>query len=226
MRPVCTSFDAALRETRAIARGQQDELRIGYLMSAAQTHVTPALKELRRDYPKTKVTLLDLAPGAQIEALRAGTIDLALIGHEGGLIAKEFHTRTIATFPVVVALSADHPLAKKRMVALKDLAQEGFVGFPEEDMPGRNGWMKGICRDAGFQPSFHWLADSLTHALSLVVSELGVTLLPAYLTKFPHPGVVLRPLRDSTATWDFLVARPRGKVSGSVQRFLEALKGT
>src|SRR5436190_23368232 len=97
MRPVCTSFDTALRETRALARGQQDELRIGYLMSAAQTHVTPALKELRRDFPKTKVTLLDLAPGAQIAALRAGTIDLALIGHEGGLIAKEFHTRTIAS---------------------------------------------------------------------------------------------------------------------------------
>jgi DNA-binding transcriptional LysR family regulator len=198
-------------------------LRIGYLMSAAQTHVTPALKELRRDFPKTKVTLLDLAPGAQIAALRAGTIDLALIGHEGGLIAKEFHTRTIASFRVVAALSADHRLAKKRAVGLKELAGEPFVGFPEEDMPGRNGWMKTICRPAGFQPSFLWLADSLTHTLSLVVSEQAVTLLPSYLTKFPHPGVVLLRLHDSTAMWEFIVARPRGKAGNAALRFIAAL---
>jgi acetolactate decarboxylase len=37
----------------------------------------------------------DLSPGEQIEALRKGEIDLALIGQEGALLSSEFYIRKL-----------------------------------------------------------------------------------------------------------------------------------
>src|SRR5688500_12743890 len=47
-RKLLDDYDAALAEARRLARGQKDELRIGYLASAAQSLLTPALATLRR----------------------------------------------------------------------------------------------------------------------------------------------------------------------------------
>ena len=44
-------------------------------------------------------------------ALRAGEIDIALIGQEGGVVARDFYTRRLAALRVVVALPEHHPLA-------------------------------------------------------------------------------------------------------------------
>jgi DNA-binding transcriptional LysR family regulator len=90
MQRVLADYDAAMAEARQLARGQRDLIRIGYLGSAAQTFLDPALFALRRTHPEVKVKLLDLSPGEQIVALRKGEIDLALIGQEGALLSAEF----------------------------------------------------------------------------------------------------------------------------------------
>jgi DNA-binding transcriptional LysR family regulator len=77
---VLAGYDAAIAEARRLARGQRDLLRIGYLGSAAQEFLNPALAELRRTQPEVRIKLLDLSPGQQIAALRKGEIDLGLIG--------------------------------------------------------------------------------------------------------------------------------------------------
>ncbi|WP_218281135.1 LysR substrate-binding domain-containing protein [Verrucomicrobium spinosum] len=52
-------------------------MRIGYIGSAAQFYLNPALTELRKRHPEVRVKLLDQAPGEQIAALQQGEIDLA-----------------------------------------------------------------------------------------------------------------------------------------------------
>ncbi len=78
-RPLLDQYDAVCADLRRQARGQRAELRIGYIGSAAQTYLNPALTALRREHPEAKVKLLDLTPGEQIAALKKGDIDLALI---------------------------------------------------------------------------------------------------------------------------------------------------
>ena len=90
---VLADYDAAIEEARRLARGQRDLIRLGYLGSAAQTFLDPALAALRRTHPEVKVKLLDLSPGEQIVALRKGEIDLAQIGQEGALLSNEFYIR-------------------------------------------------------------------------------------------------------------------------------------
>src|SRR4051812_24138767 len=70
-------YDSAMAEVRRLVRGESERLRIGYVASAAQEYLGPALAVLRRAYPKLKVKMLDQTPGEMIIALRQGEIDLA-----------------------------------------------------------------------------------------------------------------------------------------------------
>jgi len=223
MRPLLASFDAVIADTRRRARGQNVELRIGYIASAASEFLNPALAALRAKHPEIRIRLVDLSPGEQLAALRRGELDLALIGHAGTFVSREFHLRRIALFPVCVALPANHPRAREESIRLEDLRHELFVGAVESDLPGHNRWSTALCRKAGFRPRFVADAESLSHALSTVITEGAVAFLPLYSAKVGAPGVIFRPLRDSTARWELLVAWQRGRVPDAVQVLLEAL---
>lgn len=222
-KPVLAKFDTVLADVCKRARGQSADLRIGYIMSAASDYLNPALGALRKAHPEVKVSMRDLSPGEQITALRAGEIDVALIGHAGVLLEKDFYVRKLATLPVMVALAEDSPLAKTAAVKLGDLKKELFVGAPDADMPGHNQWVAQVCKRAGFKPRFVQDADSITHGLSLIVTEGAVSLLPDYAKKLQVPGVVFRPLKDSAAKWDLMVAWQRGKTSAPLKALLDAL---
>lgn len=223
MKPLLEKFDAVIDDARKQARGQSTRLRVGYQMSLAAEYLHPALAALRRAHPEVKVNLLDLSPGEQIEALRKGEIDLALLGHAGGVITKEFYVRRVARYPVFVVVGATHPLAAQSSVPLADLKRELFVGANDRDLPGHNAWITQLCRKAGFRPRFVLNAESLTHGLATVVTEEAVTLMPDYAKTAAGPGVVFRPLRDAIAHWDLYVAWQRGKVSEPVRAILAAL---
>ena len=222
MGPLLDEFDRALAEVRKRARGQSLELRIGYLMSAVADYLNPALAALRREHPEVKARLLDLSPGEQMTALRRGELDLALIGAAGGLVSRDFYVKKISSLPVRIALAESHPLAARPRVALADLRGESFVGAPERDLPGHNRWVTRLCRAAGFKARFVQDADSLTHGLLLVVTEGAVSLVPEFAKNVSAPGVVFRPLKDQ-ATWDLLVAWPRGKLTPPLRTLLAAI---
>ena len=218
-------YDAVIAEARRLARGQRDLIRVGYLGSAAQMFLDPALSVMRRSHPEVKVKLLDLSPGEQIAALRKGEIDLALIGQEGALVSTEFYTQRLTTLPLVAVMPADHSLASKKQISLKELRNERFISSIEEDLPGHNRWITQLCRRAGFRPKFVQEAVSVSNLFTLIASEGAVALVPSYLRHFPVAGVAMVELSDKKATWDFLVVWQRGRTAKSLRDLIDALTG-
>ena len=226
MRGVLADYDSALAEIRRLARGERDQLRIGYLASAAQIYLNPALIALRKAHPKIEVKLLDLSPGEQLAALRRGEIDVAVIGQEGCAARSDFYTRKLVTLPVLAAIPADHPLATRMEIDLAGLRNERFLSAPEHDLPGRDRWIAQLCRKAGFRPKFGETADSLSQGFALIAGSGAVSLVPGYMVSMAVPGVAFVPLKNPEAVWDFLVVWQRGKVSPPVTVFLDALAKT
>ncbi len=224
MRPVLDAYEVALAEVRRQSRGLRSELRVGYLISAAQSVLTPALASLRKTHPGLKLKLHDMSPKEQIDARRAGELDIALIGQEGAVAAREFYSHILRSLGVCAALSISDPLAVKKRIAIKELKARDFIGIDEDQMSGRNRWMTALCRAAGFKPRFAAITDGITHVLSQVVSESAVTLLPDYFRGFNHPGVAFVPVSDANARWDFIVLWQRGKVPATTRAMIEALK--
>lgn len=220
MRPVLAKADAVMAEARRLARGHSKLLRIGYLMSAAAEYLNPAIAALRKAHPEIKVRLVDLSPGEQIEALRAGELDVIILGNLNAAIPREFFVRRIATLPVVVALPSAHPLAQKDTLALAELRGESFVGARSEDVPGFNEWITQLSRRAGFRPRFVENATGLTQALSVLVAENAVTLLPGLATSIRTTGVAFCRLRSPAVRWDLQVAWQRGKMTEAVRELV------
>src|SRR5882672_4831129 len=129
-------YDSTMAEVRRLLRGESDRLRIGYVASAVQEYLGPALAVLRRAYPKLKVKMLDQTPGEIIIALRRGEIDLALTGLGANLLSRDFYTRKLATVPSLVALPINHRLAAEKQVSISLLKDETFIRASDDVAPG------------------------------------------------------------------------------------------
>jgi DNA-binding transcriptional LysR family regulator len=221
--PLLRSVDDAVAEVRRRVRGQSVELRVGYIGSAATDFLNPALAVLRERHPEVRVHLFDRSPGEQLAALRRGELDLALLSRLGSSAAPDVHVRRIGSFPLQVALPASHRFAKRAEVTLKELRTEAFVGAAEGDLPGFDRWLTALCRKAGFRPRILTDADGVGQALSLVLAEHAVAVLPFLPSRVPAPGIAFVPLVGSAAHWDLVVAWQRGRIPAAVHVLIGAL---
>ena len=219
-------YDSTMAEVRRLVRGESEHLRIGYVASAVQEYLAPALTVLRRAYPRLKVKMLDQTPGEIIIALRRGEIDLALTGHGVDLLARDFYTRKLASVPSVVALPVSHPLASEKKISISQLKNETFIGGPDDIVPGYNQKIIHFCRKFGkFRPRLITLGKptGLAEALTLSANEDATSIQPAYISHLNIPNVVMVPIADPGATWDLFVVWQRGKAAGPLRTLLDEL---
>ncbi len=221
--PLVRDHDFARAEALAFAQGRHQQLRVGYIGLAAARYLNPALASLRREFRGLKLLLFDQTPAEQLQALREGRIDVAVVGQEGGVLGEEFFRRQAARLGVRVALPADHPLAALPSLALVQLKRERFVGVSEQAVPGRNKWIKQLAAKAGFRPRLLADSGSITETFALIAGEGAVALLPDYLDGSPPPGITYVVLSDKWATWTLYVMRQRGRGSAAAIRLVDLI---
>lgn len=219
-------YDSAMAEVRRLNRGESEQLRIGYIASAVQEYLDPALAAVRRAYPKLKVKMLDQSPGEMIAALRQGKIDLALTLHGIDLLSRDFYTRKLATVKSLVALPVTHRLANEKRVSISQLKGETFVRGSDDEVPGYNQRLGQFCRKyGGFRPRLATIenATSLVESLALAANEEAISIQPAFISHLKAPNVVMVPIADAGATWDLFVVWQPGEISAPLRTLLSKL---
>ena len=223
-------YDSTMAEVRRLNRGEREGLRIGYIASAVQEYLGPALAVLRRAYPRLKVKMLDQTPGEMIIALRQGKIDLALTLHGIDLLSRDFYARKLATVKSVVALPVSHRFATERQVSLSQLKGESFVRGSDDVVPGYTQRIIQFCRKyGGFRPRLTTidkatsLVESLAESLAVAANEEAISIQPAFISHLNVPNVVMVPIADAGATWDLFVVWQRGKIAGPLRTLLSEL---
>jgi DNA-binding transcriptional LysR family regulator len=223
MRALLASYDLAMSDTRRDLRGETDQVRIGYIATAPQQYLRGLLREVRRSHPDTDLKLVNLSPGEQIIALRAGEIDIGITLDRGEL-ASEFYTRKLVETRCCIALSEQHPLAIGDRVRLSNLKGEFFASWDSQQVPGWERQVEGYCKSYGkFRPKFHGAAKSLAQAFELVANENSVLLLAASASHLSPAGVVMLPLADAEVTWKIVVVWRRGRAGGALKALLDAM---
>ena len=111
---------------------------MGYIAPVLASILTPALRRFSQQQSDTEVALREMPPGEQLNALREGRIDLALIGNPCPEVEREFAVSVLKRIPLQAVLPDNHLLALRKRIALSELEAEQFVGFAEEKFPGRN----------------------------------------------------------------------------------------
>ena len=222
-------YDSAMAEVRRLVRGESERLRIGYIASAAQEYLGPALAVLRRAYPKLKVKMLDQTPGEMIIALRQGEIDLALTLHGADLLSRDFYARKLATVRSLVVLPVSHRFATEKQVSLSQLKDETFVRGSDDAVPGYTQRIVQFCRKyGGFRPRMVTVdrATGLAESLTLSADEDAISIQPAFISHLNVPNAVMVPIADAGATWDLFVVWQRGKAAGPLRTLLSGLNLT
>ncbi|HEV7331961.1 MAG TPA: LysR substrate-binding domain-containing protein [Flavisolibacter sp.] len=179
---------------RSLSRGETGTLHIGFATSTIFSGLTAAIQTHKKRYPKVELRLQELSSAAQTAALQAGTIDIGFIREAG-------HWEGIACHPIlkerfVAVLSAKHPLAKKKELALKDLQGEPFVHFPRSVAPALYDKVHTVFVKGGFYPNIVQEAMEWQTIVSLVEANLGVSICPASFQKLLIGKVQYRPLSD------------------------------
>jgi DNA-binding transcriptional LysR family regulator len=223
-------YDSTMAEVRRLVRGESeresDRLHIGYIASAVQEYLGPALAVLRRAYPRLKVKMLDQTPGEMIIALRQGKIDLALTLHGIDLLSRDFYARKIATVRSLVALPVRHRFATERQVSLSQLKGETFVRGSNDAVPGYTQRIIQFCRKyGGFRPRLATIdkATSLVESLALAANEEAISIQPAFISHLDVPNVVMVPIADAGATWDLFVVWQPGEIARPLRTLLSEL---
>ncbi|MEV6218441.1 LysR family transcriptional regulator [Nocardia sp. NPDC051833] len=186
---------AALERADAELACARDELvgtlRIGAFPTAARTLLSPALVTLSTDHPRLELTVTEIDPAEVPDALRAGTLDIALT-HDYDLVpatpdaalrTEPLHSETVHLATRAPARTPD-PL--RAQVESPWIA--GTPGTLCHTVTLR------VCQAAGFTPRIRHHADDFTTVLALVAAGAGAAIVPAMALHSPPAAITLTPL--------------------------------
>jgi DNA-binding transcriptional LysR family regulator len=180
----------------ALAAGRTElagELRIGAFPTAVRTLLPAALVALGTEHPRLELQVTELDPVQVPDALRAGTLDIALV-HEYDYVPAEpdaaLEARPLLTETIYLASAAPVPgRAGEVLRRCADLpwivASPGTLCFLMAER---------LCQAAGFSPRIRHRADDFATVLALVAAGQGVALVPELARADSPAGVVLTPL--------------------------------
>ncbi len=165
----------AVDAVRGVVRGTVE---LGTLSHLGTLDMSAVLVQIHREYPDVVVKLRQTVQGTRssLEALRDGTLDLALLSlSEDSLPGIEL--RQLHAEPMLFVIPEGHRLAGRKRISLEEVAGEHYVDFPQ-------GWGNRTTVDAAFaalglQRSVGTEVSSLAFALELIQQGLGVSFLPA-----------------------------------------------
>jgi DNA-binding transcriptional LysR family regulator len=223
---ILTRAEDAIASTRRVARGEEGRIGLGFTSSASFHPFVPrVIRAFREARPLVTLALEESGTVELVEALRAETIDVAVVRSPVGANAG------VAVFPVLeepmfVALPSGHPLAASSdPLPLAALAGETFILYRRPVGPGLHDAIIAACDRAGFSPTIGQQAPRMLSTLSLVAAGLGVTLVPASMCRLEAEGVAYRPLDPAAQLAAPLnLAHRRDETSAAVRGFIALVR--
>jgi len=192
--PLLRSLGGIERELRAVAGGEVGHLRVGFTGLAMATVLPAILREFHRRHPGIKLELSESPTARQLAALQAGEIACGFF-HPDATPATGLRTRLLLQEKNGVLLPAEHPLASRVQLRLRDLAATPFVLFPREYNAGFYDRILAAFTAAGISPRIAEEVWPRANGIGLVRAGVGATFMSPSEAKHLPPEVVFRPLQ-------------------------------
>ena len=219
-RRLLTAAAEAARAAGRAARGETGRLAIGFIAQLSYEWLPTVLRSFRKRYADVEISLTELTPTRQIEELVDRRIDLGIIGLGLPQPHDELEIAIMSQERLVAAVPLDHPLATRRVLALKELAREKFIFTARHDAPAYTPWLLALCQRAGFEPEVALETDRSPSALNYVAAGFGVALFPAQIGRLAMPSVRFVPLDKTTPEYQLCAAWRKDNRSPALARFL------
>ncbi|GAA3082615.1 LysR family transcriptional regulator [Streptomyces olivoverticillatus] len=203
-------------------------VRLGLFLSAGAAILPLSLTRLAATDPQITVTTTEGTTPSLIRALRAGSIDLAVLTSrpphrplDGE--SPRLHVETVADTELVVAVPSAGEFAGRTAVHVDELVDAPWIATPASNAEPLLGVWPGL---PGRPDIVHCARDWLTK-LQLVAGGFGVTTVPSRLSPVLPPGVSLLHVEGAPPEIRrVLVARLPGRPTPAITAVTRAIAST
>lgn len=140
-----------------------------------------------------QLALREAGSTALLADLRAGHVDVALLGSSGPLAEADLTVQPLATVPFTIAVAQDHPLAKRTDLTFHELADEPFVTLSEGFVHTKA--LQWFTANSGTHPRVVFRTPDVNLLKQMVAQHVGIALLTE-MAVTPADGLATIPLTD------------------------------
>jgi DNA-binding transcriptional LysR family regulator len=171
-------FDEALKRVSRTAKGEEGELRLGYIGPPTRSFLARLLKEYARRFPRVNVILEERTPERVWEMVSKGKLSIGLtrpvlahdeLGLQSLLLREE---------KFCAAVPRDHPWAKMASIPWKKLAGEPLVILARREGASSHDAIHAACAAAGFEPRLTHTPSLIGTILQYVEAGSGIGVVP------------------------------------------------
>jgi DNA-binding transcriptional LysR family regulator len=189
------ALETADRELRGAEEIERGRVRLGFFPTAGAVIVPRALATLRQEHPHIQVTTREGTTPSLARALRASTLDLALLSSRPPHRSPDTDDPPLKVEPLLevhlaVAVPADSPFTERESVSVEEIAGAPWIASPgTADEP-----LLGVWPGLPGRPTVHHTARDWLTKLHLVATGAGITTATPTLLPAVPPGVRIVPV--------------------------------
>jgi DNA-binding transcriptional LysR family regulator len=213
-------FDEVLKRVSRTAKGEEGELRLGYIGPPTRSFLARLLKEYARRFPRVNVILEERTPERVWEMVSKGKLSVGLtrpvlahdeLGLQSLLLREE---------KFCAAVPKDHSWAKMASIPWKKLAGEPLVILARREGASSHDAIHAACAAAGFEPRLTHTPSLIGTILQYVEAGSGIGVVPeSTMSK----NIALIPLKPMTSIPLIMVWAKEGE-DPAVSAFLELVR--
>jgi DNA-binding transcriptional LysR family regulator len=207
---------------RRIAAGTRAVVHVGLASSAALTAIPAIVKRFMALHADVEVALHELHSAEQLESLRQGSLDVAVLREAVVDPLLESHELLRESF---VLLTPAGGSSRRRTSDLSHYANEPFILFARRTAPTLYEQIVSLCREAGFEPRVVHEMNEWHTIAGLVGAGLGVSIGPESVRSLGIRGVRSVPLRRGGRRAVLFLCHAANGASEAALRFSRFARG-
>ncbi|MFC5722871.1 LysR family transcriptional regulator [Streptomyces gamaensis] len=205
---------ARVDELTGMVRGH---VTVGTVASPASLDLPGLLAAFHTRHPDVDITLREGTSDQLVDELRAGRLDLVLVGAPD-VPHPDVATQLVADEALVVAVGPDGPLAGRDALTVAELEDRPLISMPRGS--GVRSCLEQACAQAGFPPHVALEAGDTRTLVRLAARGLGLAVLPESSARLYAEAVRVLPLHGVTTRARILLAWRTGGTPGPAARAL------
>ncbi len=167
------------RHVGMIDKGNEGELRIGFLGSAMQNVIPDLLLQMNAKFPKLQSSLEEMSNHDQVQAILHDDLDIGFV--RLARVPEGIYIHPVYTDTFSLVIPEAYPLTQKNFTGVEQVANENFILFSADYSSIYYDKIMSICEDKGFTPIVSHKSVHAQTIFRLVENGLGVAIVPTSL---------------------------------------------
>jgi LysR family transcriptional regulator, benzoate and cis,cis-muconate-responsive activator of ben and cat genes len=224
-RAILKQTNDAVQKARIIGGKGETELHVGDFPLVTARMMPRLLRGFQKGMPNVRVKLHDWPVEKEIAAVRDGQLQLAvIIPPLSGNWGRDLRFEELMSLRVCLAVSCNHPFARRRSVSLAEAAREPFVGLLHEEFPQHRVYVNAIFARIKDKPRFVEEHDGWAGLFSAVDAGTGVAVVSDAFAYAFGDRVKLLPLAPEPKRVPLGIISRKGKPSPAAEEFCQCAK--